>query len=174
MNRSEIVLKGGSANVPLDAVYPNTSSYMGTAQLNGNDTYSITFTPPTSSTSTQTLPVSGIFPPLVVAGKVLAFSGVFDRQGRALATRFHGMLLQLQGALERPDEGDRFPADTAVLSVDAASDSRGVRHGWTEVTESTPLIFGSNATDYGLLPRLRRPAHDRALRPRALTLRPRG
>src|SRR5262249_44531747 len=48
--RSAIVLNGGSANIPLDAVYPNMSNYQGgPTLLEGNNTYSITFTPPGSS-----------------------------------------------------------------------------------------------------------------------------
>ena len=45
---SRIVLAGGSANLPLDAVYAQANNLDGTSatQLNGNNTYKLTFTPP--------------------------------------------------------------------------------------------------------------------------------
>ena len=64
--RSAIVDEGGSANIALDAVYPATTEIatsQATALLNGNNTYSITFMPPTSYTSGQ--PVYGTYPPEV-------------------------------------------------------------------------------------------------------------
>ena len=57
--RSTIVLNGGSANVPLDAVYPKLLTSNGTDALDGNQTYTLTFTPPVAGAP---LPVEGIFP----------------------------------------------------------------------------------------------------------------
>lgn len=63
--RAVIVLAGGAANLPLDAVYAQADNLDGTpdTQLDGNDTYTLTFTPPV--TSPQTLPVIGTLPPTV-------------------------------------------------------------------------------------------------------------
>ena len=72
--RATIVLNGGSANVPLDAVYPKLMTYNGTP-LSGNNTYTLTFTPPVAGAP---LPVSGIFPPQVTDadGKIKGFWSV--------------------------------------------------------------------------------------------------
>jgi len=50
LTRSIVVLDGGSANVPLDAVYPTiNSNVISGTQLDGNNTCSITFTQPQTS-----------------------------------------------------------------------------------------------------------------------------
>ena len=62
--RSLIAVEGGVANVPLDAVYPTLTG--NPEQLNGDNTYTLTFTPPTSSNPTPVVePVEGIYPPMV-------------------------------------------------------------------------------------------------------------
>ena len=63
--RAAIVLEGGSANVPLDGVYAQINNLDGTpaTQLDGNNTYKLTFTPPV--TDPTTLPVIGSLPPTV-------------------------------------------------------------------------------------------------------------
>ena len=55
--RSLIVLEGGVANIPLDAVYPTLGG------LNGDNTYKLTFTRPSSVDGA--FPVEGIYPPIV-------------------------------------------------------------------------------------------------------------
>ena len=57
---SGIVLAGGSANLPLDAVYAQANNLNGKSatQLDGNNTYKLTFTPPVINPST--LPVIGL------------------------------------------------------------------------------------------------------------------
>ena len=59
------MLEGGSANVPLDGVYAQINNLDGTSatQLDGNNTYKLTFTPPV--TDPTTLPVIGSLPPTV-------------------------------------------------------------------------------------------------------------
>ena len=49
--RAVIVLAGGSANVPLDAVYAQSNNLNGTSatQLDGNNTYELTFKPPVTN-----------------------------------------------------------------------------------------------------------------------------
>src|SRR5262249_35111137 len=63
--RAAIVLSGGSANVPLDAVYAQLNNLNGAAPtpLDGDNTYKLTFTPPVTDPSP--LPVVGTLPPLV-------------------------------------------------------------------------------------------------------------
>ncbi len=59
--RSLIVVEGGVANIPLDAVYPTATG--NPTQLDGNQTYKVTFTPPCPPY--PTLPAVGIYPPMV-------------------------------------------------------------------------------------------------------------
>src|SRR5215211_2087710 len=63
--RAGIVLAGGSANLPVDAVYAQANNLDGTSttQLDGNNTYKLTFTPPV--VNPLTLPVMGSLPPTV-------------------------------------------------------------------------------------------------------------
>ncbi|MFL5863750.1 MAG: DUF1254 domain-containing protein, partial [Solirubrobacteraceae bacterium] len=63
--RAAIVLEGGSANLPLDGVYAQINNLDGTSgtQIDGNNTYKLTFTPPV--TDPATLPVVGALPPTV-------------------------------------------------------------------------------------------------------------
>jgi hypothetical protein len=63
--RAAIVLAGGSANLALDAVYAqiNNLGPMSPAQLDGNNTYTLRFTPPVVNPAT--LPVDGSLPPTV-------------------------------------------------------------------------------------------------------------
>jgi hypothetical protein len=145
--RSAIVLNGGSANVPLDAVYPNLSLYQGTAQIDGNNTYSITFTPPGSSG--QTLPANGIFPPLVLdpSGNPLGFWSItlYQPDSQQVAAPFLSQASVLNAHYST--------ADTAVISVDAGTDTLTVRApAWGPILASTPILFGANAASYGLQP----------------------
>ena len=59
------MLAGGSANLALDAIYAQANNLDGTiaTQLDGNNTYKLTFTPPVTNPST--LPVVGSLPPTV-------------------------------------------------------------------------------------------------------------
>jgi hypothetical protein len=63
--RAAIVLAGGSANLALDAVYAQANNLNGKSatQLDGNNTYKLTFTPPVINPAT--LPVIGSLPPTV-------------------------------------------------------------------------------------------------------------
>jgi hypothetical protein len=145
--RSAVVLSGGSANVPSDAVYPNLTSYMGTAKLDGNNTYSITFTPPASSG--QALPAVGILPPLVndASGTPRGFWSMTLYQPDT--TEAAAPFLSQASILNT----HYSTADTAVVSVNAATDVMTVRaSAWGKLVASTPILFGSNAAQYGLQP----------------------
>jgi hypothetical protein len=145
--RSTIVLNGGSANVPLDAVYPSMTSYQGTTTLDGNDTYSITFTPPGSAG--QTLPADGTDPPLVDGsnGDPLGFWSItlYQPDPSEVAAPFLSQASVLNTSYST--------ADTSVVSVDAATDTMTVlAPSWGTLTASTPILFGAHAAQYGLNP----------------------
>jgi hypothetical protein len=147
--RSAIVLNGGSANVPLDAVYPNMSDYQGdTAQLlDGNNTYSITFTPPGSSD--PTLPANGIYPPLELDGHGNPFGFWSITLYQPDSSQVGAPFLSQASVLNT----HYSTADTAVLSVDAGTDTLTVRApAWGPIEQSTPILFGANAASYGLQP----------------------
>jgi hypothetical protein len=145
--RSAIVINGGSANIPLDAVYPGQLLYQGTAQLDGNNTYSITFTP--AGSSGPTLPAKGIYPPLVSdrRGSPIGFWAItlYQPDPSEAAAPFLSQASVLNTHYSA--------ADTAVLAVDARTDTLTVRApAWGPIVASTPLLFGANAASYGLRP----------------------
>ncbi|WP_165251470.1 DUF1254 domain-containing protein [Paludisphaera soli] len=144
--RSTIVLNGGSANVPADAVYPAMASYQGTTPLDGNETYTITFTPPQAG---QPLPAVGILPPLVTdaQGDPEGFWSItlYQPDPTEVAAPFLSQASVLNTAYST--------ADTAVVSVDAATDVLTVAApSWGNIIASTPILFGANAAEYGLSP----------------------
>jgi hypothetical protein len=143
--RSLIVVEGGVANIALDAVYPTLVG--DPMPFDGNHTYKLTFMPPTSSN--PTLPVEGIYPPMVSDsnGNPKGFwsihvyatdptegSAPFIAQTSVLNTSFS-------------------TADTTVLSVDAATNYMTVTApNWGFLKASTPILFGGDASTYGLTP----------------------
>ncbi len=147
LTRAIVVLAGGSANVPLDGVYPTMNSNDGSTQLDGNNTYSITFTPPQGSYSSY--PVTGILPPMVEqGGKVAGFWSlvVYQPDATSSSAPFIPQTSVLNTAYSDA-------TSTNVISVDAASDTLTVNApAWGPIGLSTPLIFGANAADYGLVP----------------------
>jgi len=145
--RSAIVLNGGSANVPLDAVYPNINKYQGTATLDGNNTYSITFMPPGSAS--QTLPANGIYPPLVdnTNGTPKGFWSItlYQPDPTEVAAPFLSQASVLNTSYSS--------ANAAVLNVNASTNTLTVSAPtWGTLQASTPILFGANAAEYGLKP----------------------
>ena len=135
--RATIVLNGGSANVPLDAVYPKLMTYNG-APLSGNNTYTLTFTPPVAGAP---LPVSGIFPPQVTYanGKNKGFWSVtlYQPDSTEVAAPFLTQAAVLNTAYST--------ANTQVLSVNATNDTITVSApDWGKIVASTPIIFGGD------------------------------
>lgn len=143
--RSTIVLNGGSANIPLDAVYPNMTSYDGTNLLDGNQNYSITFTPPQVGAP---LPVVGIYPPQVTdgQGKIKGFWSVTVYQPDA--TQVSAPFLTQAAVLNNAYS----TADTEVLAVDSNANTITVTApSWGKLIASTPILFdGSAAGGCGL------------------------
>lgn len=145
--RAVIVHDGGSANVPLDAVYPTMNSNDGVSQLDGNTTYSMTFKPPRSSYSSY--PVEGIFPPMVeIGGKVAGFWSLIIYQTDATSSSAPFIP---QSSVLNTHYSDA--TSTRVIGVDEDTDTITVEApSWGPLDLSSPLIFGPAATEYGLSP----------------------
>lgn len=136
--RSTIVLNGGSANIPLDAVYPNMTA-TSTGPLDGNKTYSITFTQPQQGAP---LPVKGIYPPQVTnaQGKIRGFWSltVYQPDGSEVAAPFLPQSSVLNNAYSKTDgEVTAVDSGTGTITVTAPT--------WGKLIASTPVIFGGNA-----------------------------
>ena len=140
--RSLIVIEGGVANIGLDAIYPTLTG--NPAPLDGNHTYKMTFTVPSSNPA---LPAMGIYPPMVndANGNPKGFWSihVYATDPTQGAAPFIAQTSVLNTSYST--------VDTAVLSVDAASKSMTVRApNWGTLTKSTPILFGGDASAYGL------------------------
>jgi Protein of unknown function (DUF1214) len=146
------VVEGGVPNIALDAVYPTaTDAVDPTATdnpmtLDGNQTYKVTFTVPSSN---PTLPVAGIYPPMVSdsSGNPKGFwsMSVYATDPTQSAAPFIAQTSVLNTSYSS--------ADTPVLSVDAATNSMTVSAPtWGTLVASTPILFGGDAAAYGLTP----------------------
>jgi len=147
--RALIVLAGGSANLPLDAVYAQANNLNGTSatQLNGNNTYKLTFTPPV--TNPPSLPVVGTLPPTVNHnnGNPRGFWSihVYQTDPSESAAPFITQASVLNTAYST--------ANIAVTGVNASSHTITVKpSAWGPLVASTPILFGSTAAQYGLTP----------------------
>jgi hypothetical protein len=151
--RSLIVVEGGVANIPLDGIYPTLTSISCTpgstniCPLDGNHTYKLTFTPPTSYNEPLTAPVVGIYPPMVTNS-----SG--DPKGFWSITVY---------APDPSEANAPFIAQTSVLNthyseantpvrmVDTVSNTITVSApDWGPLVASTAILFGGDAAAYGL------------------------
>src|SRR5205823_379482 len=131
----------------LDAVYPTVVS--NPSRFDGNQTYSVTFTSPTSPP--PTLPAEGIYPPMVTdsSGNPKGFWSihVYATDPTEGAAPFIAQTSVLNTSYST--------ADTPVLSVDGSTNSMTVNApNWGTLIASTPIIFGDAATDYGLTPNI--------------------
>jgi hypothetical protein len=150
--RSLIVLAGGVANIPLDAVYPTLHG--NPDDFDGDHTYKLTFMPPSSPspgpcTPDAPFPVTGIYPPMVSdnSGNPKGFWSihVYATDPTESAAPFIAQTSVLNTSYST--------ADTPVLSVDAAANTMTVSApNWGTIISSTPILFGENAADYGLTP----------------------
>ena len=101
------------------------------------------------SSSNPTLPVEGIYPPIVSdsSGNPKGFWSihVYATDPTQAAAPFIAQTSVLNTSYST--------ADTAVLSVDAATDSMTVSApNWGTLVASTPILFGGDAAAYGLQP----------------------
>jgi hypothetical protein len=143
--RSLIVVEGGVANIGLDAIYPTLTG--NPSPLDGNNTYKLTFTVPSSSN--PPLPVAGIYPPMVSDpnGNPKGFWSihVYATDPTQGAAPFIAQTSVLNTSYST--------ADTAVLSVDTVTNSMTVSApNWGTLVLSTPILFGGDAAAYGLTP----------------------
>jgi hypothetical protein len=143
--RSLGVVEGGVPNIALDAVYPTL--VRDPLPFDGNHTYKVTFTVPSSN---PTLPVSGIYPPIVSdsSGNPKGFwsISVYATDPTESAAPFIAQTSVLNTSYST--------ADTPVLSVNPATNSMTVQAPtWGTLVASTPILFGGDTTAYGLTPR---------------------
>jgi hypothetical protein len=146
--RAIVVVAGGSANVPLDAIYTQANNLDGTSatQLTGDNTYKMTFTPPPATVTT--LPLNGTFPPTVnnSSGDARGFWSmhVYQTDPTQSAAPFITQASALNLAYSQ--------ANLTVKSVDASNDTITVgMPTWGGAPEaSQPVFFGTGAQDYGL------------------------
>jgi Protein of unknown function (DUF1214) len=147
--RAVIVVAGGSANLPLDAVYPQLNSLDGTSAttLDGNNTYKLTFKPPV--TNPATLPVVGSLPPTVNDGQGNP-RGFWSIHAYALdATQSSAPFITQASVLNTAYSS----ANLSVTSVDSSTDTITVQpSAWGPLKASSPILFGSTAATYGLTP----------------------
>jgi hypothetical protein len=134
--RGAIVLAGGSANLAADAVYAQANdTSTSTVQLNGNNTYKLTFTE---------------LPPLTVDvnGNDRGFWSlhVYQPDTSESAAPFLMQTASLNTAYSN--------ANLDVISVDATADTiTAVNTTWAVMKASSPVFFsGSAAESYGLTP----------------------
>ena len=152
LTRGIVVLQGGFANVPQDAVYPVINTTDGTTTLDGNNTYSITFTPPEASYPSSALPVEGIFPPMVTytsgpsAGDVRGFWSivVYQPDTKSSSAPFIPQSSVLNTSYSDPTSTSVVSITGNTLTVNAPA--------MGPILISTPLVFGANAATYGLTP----------------------
>lgn len=148
--RAVIVQEGGSANVPPDAVYAQINQTAGTAatQMVGDNTYSMTFTPPPAPGAP--LPANGTMPPMVndSSGNPKGFWSVHLYQTDP--TESKAPYLTQASVLNLAYS----QANQTVVSVDASADTITVNMptwGGAPVA-STPIFFGTGASAYGFKP----------------------
>jgi hypothetical protein len=148
LHRAALTIYGG-ANLPQDAVYAQIGTLDGTSatQLNRNNTYKLTFKPPV--TNPTALPVIGTLPPTVN-----------DRQGNPQG--FWSITVYQPDTMQ---SGAPFISQASVLNtayssanipvtaVDPSTDTITVKPtAWGPLVESTPILFGPTAAQYGLTP----------------------
>ncbi len=142
--RASVVVLGGSANVPADAVYPVLNTADGTSQLDGDTTYSVTFT---AQESTSGLPAIGTIPPMVTDadGSTAGFWAISVYQPDT--TQSSAPFLPQAAVLN--DHYTRI--DTNIVSVDAEANTITVEPAdWGLLAASTPVVFGTGADAIGL------------------------
>ena len=149
VTRAVLTVYGG-ATMPQDNVYAAINNLDGTSatQLNGNNTYKLTFKPPVTNPPPP-LPVVGTLPPTEN-----------DSQGNPLG--FWSITLYLPDPTQSaaPFISQASVLNTAystanipVTAVDPSTDTITVEpSAWGPLMASTPILFGSTAAQYGLTP----------------------
>jgi hypothetical protein len=143
----------GGATMPQDNVYAAINNLDGTSatQLDGNNTYKLTFTPPPPPSPPPPLPVVGTLPPTEN-----------DSQGNPLG--FWSITLYLPDPTQSaaPFISQASVLNTAystanipVTAVDPSTNTITVEpSAWGPLVANTPILFGPTAAQYGLTPGL--------------------
>jgi len=149
IHRAALTVAGGGSNIPQDAVYAQINNLDGTSatQLDGNNIYKLTFTPPV--TNPASLPVVGALPPTVndSQGNPRGFWAitVYQPDSTQSAAPFIPQASVLNTAYST--------ANIAVTAVDPSTQTLTVQpSAWGSLVPSTPILFGSTAARYGLAP----------------------
>jgi hypothetical protein len=142
LNRGAIVLAGGSANLPEDAIYSQTNFLGGSnTQLSGGNTYTLKFTTPIPTGS----PANGTIPPLSLDenGNPDGFWSlhVYQPDATESAAPFLMQTASLNTAYSN--------ANLNVLSV-VGNSITACDTEWALMKASSPVFFSANA--YGLIP----------------------
>jgi hypothetical protein len=147
LNRAFATVAGGGANIPQDAVYAQSNNLDGRSatQLDGNNTYTLTFAPPVTTPP----PIVGTLPPTVNdrQGNPRGFWSitVYQPDTAQSAAPFITQASVLNTAYST--------ASIAVTAVDAPTNRITVKpSAWGPLAASTPILFGPTATQYGLTP----------------------
>lgn len=147
--RAVLTVGGGGANIPPDAVYAQINNLDGTSatQLDGTNTYKLTFTPPV--TNPAMLPVAGTLPPTAndSLGNPLGFWSITVYQPDP--TQSGAPWITQASVLNTAYSS----ANIAVTAIDPSTDTITVKPSlWGPLAESTPILFGPTAAQYGLTP----------------------
>lgn len=148
--RAEVVLGGGSANMPQDAIYAQSNALGSdlSVPLDGNRTYALTFLP--ASAPGAPLPAVGTLPPLV-NGKNGLPKGfwslhVYQPDNSQSAAPFLSQAAVLNTAYSK--------ANLKVLGIDPKANTLTVQNtSWATMKPSSAVMFGKSAAKYGLTPR---------------------
>ena len=150
--RAIIVLLGGSANLPEDAVYPSLNQYVDAAgnisALDGNLNYTLTFEQPTPNAQ---VPVHDTLPPMTPDPDDPANPAgfwsihVYAPDDCQAAAPFISQASVLNTAYST--------ANLKVIGVDPTNDTVTVEPSrWAPVFDSYAVVFGATAATYGLTP----------------------
>ena len=141
----------GGATMPQDNVYAAINNLDGTSatQLDGNNTYKLTFMPPVNNP--KELPVVGTLPPTMndSQGNPLGFWSitVYLPDPTQSAAPFITQASVLNTAYST--------ANIPVTAVDPSTGTITVEpSAWGPLVASTPILFGPTAAQYGLTPGL--------------------
>ncbi len=148
LHRAALTIYGG-ANMPQDAVYAQINNLDGTSatELNRNNTYKLTFTPPI--TNPAILPVVGTVPPTMNdrRGNPRGFWSITVYQPDTMQSS--APFISQASVLNTAYSSANIP----VTAVDPSTDMVTVeRSAWGPLIKSTPILFGPTAARYGLTP----------------------
>jgi hypothetical protein len=142
------VIAGGFPNLPIDGLYaPIFTNSSALTPLDGNNTYSVTFTLPQASYSSY--PVTGIEPPLALnsSGSPIGFWSLtlYQPDSSEAAAPFLSQASVLNTAYST--------ASTPVVSIDTSADTITVpASNLGPLKASTAIMFGAGVSTYGLTP----------------------